>query len=246
MFTIRMSHEMSTKVLAQLEEIYDISVHPLVDALSGRVEVLIEEEDGEDEDMDESEEEEEEEEEKADKEAEKDKPEKTVTEADHSIGFESLVEAANVEASKKDTGDDELFCITLFPYKVPEDKTDEKYQNLLQERKKELDGLCRSGASFKRNVSVWNGDKDLEEKDAEWAKIKLELLKEEKKALKEEDIKKAKRFNLSYKLHEQKRLVPKKYKRKAASTTGESPSLKKQSTKQPSTVADHPSASSQK
>ena len=102
------------------------------------------------------------------------------------------MEAANVEASKKDTGDDELFCITLFPYKVPEDKTDEKYQNLLQERKKELDGLCRSGGSFKRNVSVWNGDKDLEEKDAEWVKIKLELLKEEKKALKEEDIKKAK------------------------------------------------------
>ena len=44
------------------------------------------------------------------------------------------MEAANVEASKKDTGDNELFCITLFPYKVPEDKTDEKYQNLLQEK----------------------------------------------------------------------------------------------------------------
>jgi len=114
----------------------------------------------------------------------------------------------------------------LIPYKVPEDKTDEEYQEKLQERKKELDGLCRSGASFKRNPSVWSGNKELEEKDVEWAKIKLEILKEERKALKEEDIRRAKQKHLEFKLHEKKRLVPEK-KRKAETKTGSSPVLKK-------------------
>ena len=63
---------------------------------------------------------------------------------------------------------------------------------------KELEGFCKSGGSFKRSRTVWNGDKDLEEKDAEWAKTKLDLLKDERKALRDGDIKEAKGLNLSF------------------------------------------------
>ena len=52
LFTIRLNHDMSTRVREQLVDIYDLSVHPLVDALNGRVEVL----DGEDDDEEEEEE----------------------------------------------------------------------------------------------------------------------------------------------------------------------------------------------
>ena len=86
-------------------------------------------------------------------------------------------------------------------------------------------------------------NKELEEKDAEWARTKLDLLKEERKALKDEDIKTAKRINLNFKLHEKKRLVPAKQKRKADSKTGESPDLKKQ-TKKPTPIVAKPSLSS--
>ena len=152
-FTIRLGHEMSNKVREQLVDIYDLSVNPLVDALSGQVQILVDDE----EENNDEEEVEEEMEDEAEQETENEKSKKgnnvTVIEVGHGAGFESLVMAANVEASKKDKGEDEL-CLSLFPYKVPVDKSDETYQDMLQERRKELDGLCRSGSSFRRNPSV--------------------------------------------------------------------------------------------
>ena len=112
-----------------------------------------------------------------------------------------------------------------------------------QERLKELEGLCKSGSSFKRSVSVWNGDEVKEKQDADWAKKKHELLKEERKALRDEDVKTAKRINLNLKLHEQKRLLPTKKRKLDKSDkdqSGQSPILKKQTTSKQGLASDKP------
>ena len=39
-FAIRLNHDMSTQVRKQLVDIYDLSVHPIVDTLNRRIKVL--------------------------------------------------------------------------------------------------------------------------------------------------------------------------------------------------------------
>ena len=46
-FTIRLTHEMAVQVRKQLADIYEVSAHPLIDALSGKVEIVLEEEEEE-------------------------------------------------------------------------------------------------------------------------------------------------------------------------------------------------------
>ena len=76
------------------------------------------------------------------------------------------MEAAKEDAKKKKLGEDTL-SLTLFPYAVPENKSDPEYNQLKEERLKVLDVSCKSGIDrHKRMISVWKGDKKLEEIDA--------------------------------------------------------------------------------
>ena len=162
-FTIRLGHKASVTVRQKIENILGLQVTTLIDAREGLE--FEEEEDVEEEEV-------------------FSKEEKSETEEAKGpvSSFQELIRM-HEEAAQQE-GD--MSLPPIFSYIVPENVENEDFEEKKKLRLSEMENVCKQGpAKLCRSMSVWKGNKDMEERDRKWAEEKLAILRTEREALKE-------------------------------------------------------------